>query len=255
MNVLIIEDEAPAAKRLVGLLSTIEAGVNILAILDSIEEASNWLSAMSHPDLIFMDIMLADGQCFEIFEKVRIDSPVIFTTAYDEYAIRAFKVNSIDYLLKPIEPELLQGAIGKYRQLSTAAEHSNAILRSLGEINRTLTNNGVSYKKRFLAKIGDKFIPIETDEIQYVSFEDKNTYINTTDDRKIIIDYSLDEMERLLDPSLFFRLNRQYLTSFAAIKSVHAFFNAKLRVYLAGVASTIVVSRERANSLKNWLNR
>jgi DNA-binding LytR/AlgR family response regulator len=255
MKVLIIEDEAPAARRLQQLLEAHDPTIQVVSILDSIEDAVQWLKDFPHPELIFMDIMLADGQSFEIFEQVEVRVPIIFTTAYDEYAIRAFKVNSIDYLLKPIEPLLLAQALNKYRFISQSPGNIREVMESL--LNQTKGADArQAFKSRFLIRSGDKFISVETSEVAWFNFEDKLTFLYTTKQKRYVLDHTLDELEKLIDPFLFFRLNRQYITSFSAIKSVHNYFNGKLKVYLTPeMENGIVVSKEKAHYLKLWLNR
>jgi DNA-binding LytR/AlgR family response regulator len=256
MKVLIIEDEAPAARRLQLLLEGQDPSIQIVSIIDSIEDAVQWLKDFPHPELIFMDIMLADGQSFEIFEHVEVKVPIIFTTAYDEYAIRAFKVNSIDYLLKPIEPMLLSQALNKYRFISQSPGNFKEIMESLLHIRQKNPGAQPAFKNRFLIRSGDKFISIEALDVAYFCFEDKLTFLHTLKPKRYMLDHTLDELEKLIDPYLFFRLNRQYITSFGAIKSVHNYFNGKLKVYLTSdMENGIVVSKEKAHFLKLWLNR
>src|SRR5260221_1111560 len=179
MKVLIIEDEAPAARRLQSLLAEYDPSIQISAVIDSIEDAVTWLNNYPHPELIFMDIMLADGQSFEIFEHVEITVPIIFTTAYDEFAIKAFKVNSIDYLLKPIEPQLLAMALKKYNSTQRSTVNLNEIMESLLVGGIKSQKSRPDFKNRFLIKSGDKFIPIEISQVAYFSFEDKLTFLHT----------------------------------------------------------------------------
>ena len=255
MKVLIIEDEAPAARRLQQLLEAHDPTIQVIAVLDSIEDAVQWLKAFPHPELIFMDIMLADGQSFEIFEQVDVRAPIIFTTAYDEYAIRAFKVNSIDYLLKPIEPMLLAQALNKYRFISQSPGNIREVMESL--LNQAKgADTRPAFKNRFLIRSGAQFISVEASEVAWFSFEDKLTFLYTTKKKRYVLDHALDELEKLVDPYLFFRLNRQYIASFGAIRSIHNYFNGKLKVYLTSEPENgIVVSKERAHALKLWLNR
>ena len=256
MKVLIIEDEAPAARRLQSLLTECDPSIQISAVIDSIEDAVAWLNNYPHPELIFMDIMLADGQSFEIFEHVDIAVPIIFTTAYDEFAIKAFKVNSIDYLLKPIEPQLLATALKKYNSIQRSTVNLKEVMESLLLDGIKSQKSGADFKNRFLIKSGDKFIPIETSQVAYFSFEDKLTFLHTIHQKRHMLDYTLDELETLIDPRLFFRLNRQYIASFSSIKTVHNYFNGKLKVYLTpDVKDGIIVSKERATFFKLWLNR
>jgi len=256
MKVLIIEDEAPAARRLQSLLAEYDPSIQTSAVIDSVEDAVAWLNNYPHPELIFMDIMLADGQSFEIFEHVEITVPIIFTTAYDEFAIKAFKVNSIDYLLKPIEPQLLAMALKKYHSIRQSPGNLKELMESLLLGGIKSQKSRPDFKNRFLIKSGDKFIPIEISQVAYFSFEDKLTFLHTIHQKRHMLDHTLDELETLVDPSLFFRLNRQHIASFSSIKTVHNYFNGKLKVYLnPEVKDGIIVSKERAPFFKLWLNR
>ena len=255
LTVLIIEDEAPAVRRLESLLMSYDPAIRITAIIDSIEDAVLCFKTCPHPDLVFMDIMLADGQSFEIFEHVDLRAPVIFTTAYDEFAIKAFKVNSIDYLLKPIEPDKLEYSLTKYKSLLPSPEKMKQVMESL--LTGKFTHHAASsYKTRFLVKVGDKFVPIQISDVSYFSFEDKLTFLHTCDDKRYMLDHTLDELEALTDPNQFFRLNRQVIVSFDIIKTVHNYFNGKLKVYLNNaLPEGVVVSKDKAQLLKSWLNR
>jgi DNA-binding LytR/AlgR family response regulator len=256
MKILIIEDEALAVKRLKTLILDYDPSITILETIDSVEDAVNWLSTNPSPDLIFMDIMLADGQSFEIFEQIELTTPVIFTTAFDEFAIKAFKVNSIDYLLKPVEPQLLELAIKKFNSLIHRPENFREIMESL--LIRPHIGNEIKplYKSRFLIKQGDKFIPVSTKDAAYFSFEDKISFLTTIIKKRFMLDYTLDELDKMLDPDVFFRLNRQYITSFAAVTTVHNYFHGKLKVYVTPeIPAGIIVSKSRANLFKQWLNR
>lgn len=256
MKVLIIEDEALAAQRLKKLLLEIDPGIQITGTIDSIEQAVEWLEESPHPDLIFMDIMLADGQSFEIFERTEVRAPVIFTTAYDEFAIRAFKVNSIDYLLKPIEADLLSGALKKHASITAMPSNLKQALETLIANGLKNPESNLVYKKRFLVKTGDKFIPVGIADVAYFSFVDKLTFLTTTAQKRYMLDHTLDELEDIIDPHLFFRLNRQYIAAVGSIKLVHNYFNGKLKVMVSPeIPEGIIVSKERAQSFKTWLNR
>jgi len=249
MNILIIEDEPLAAERLQNLLMQYDQHFVITAILDSVTASVNYLNNFVAPDLIFMDIMLADGQSFDIFEKIDVNVPVIFTTAYDEFALKAFKVNSVDYLLKPVDPTLLSKALKKFMTIGRDFDKIKEFVKSL------IVNDAVPYKSRFLVKSGKTYTPVILSEIAYFSYEKKLTFLYTKTAKRFMLDQSLDELESMLDPKLFFRLNRQYLSSFSAIKSVHPYFNSKLRVHLLPDAiNEITVSRERAGNLMAWLD-
>ncbi len=256
MKVLIIEDEHLAARRLQAMLNEIDPKIQIIKIIDSVEEAVDWFRQFPHPELIFMDIMLADGQSFEIFEAVEITAPIIFTTAYDEFAIKAFKVNSIDYVLKPVEQDHLNAALKKFYNNTQSQDSIKQMVESLLANNYKTQEIQSNYKKRFLIKTGDKFIPVSIAEVAYFNFVDKLTFLTTTTQKRYMLDHTLDELEKLVDPHIFFRLNRQYIAAFSAIKVVHNYFNGKLKVMMAPeVAEGVVVSKERAQQFKSWLNR
>jgi two-component system response regulator LytT len=251
MNVLIVEDEAPASRRLQQLIKETDSSLHIMSTVDSIDLAVKWLNSNPAPDIIFMDIQLADGLSFEIFNRANITSPVIFTTAYDEYALKAFKVNSIDYLLKPIEKEDLFRSIEKLKSLKKQFISKGSIpIQSLLE---TLKLNK-NYKSRFLVKIGEKLVSISIDSIAYFISEDKLTFLVTNDNKKYPLDYSLDELDTMLDPKFFFRLNRQCLTKINSIQSIHNYFNGKLKLFLTPpTAKEMIVSREKSSHFKQWL--
>ena len=251
MKVLIIEDEAPAARRLAQLIKECKPNVEILEHIDSVEGAVEWFNNNSVPDLAFMDIQLADGLSFEIFEAVQVKCPVIFTTAYDDYAIKAFKVNSIDYLLKPIDKNELSRAFAKYDEL----QDKNAPAIDISEIVKTL-NKQQNYKNRFLVKQGQRLIPVEAEQIAYFFAEDKLVFLVTIDSHKYIVDYTLEQLEQQLDPQHFFRANRKIITSMPAVKDIHLSFNGKLKIYLKPdlkKGEDIFVSRERAPEFKTWM--
>lgn len=253
MKVLIIEDELPAAKRLKSLLKEVDPAIEIINVIDSISTAVKWLNNNSAPDLIFMDIQLSDGLSFEIFNQAKIKSPVIFTTAFDEYAIRAFKVNSIDYLLKPIETNDLYNSLKKLddlrKQFSAESELDN-----LKRFLETLTQNKSIYKTRFLVKSGQSFIRVSAEDCAYFSLENKLTYLILFNGKKHLVDFTLDELENQLDPKIFFRANRQYIVNIEAIISVHNFFGGKLKLRLKPeTGENVMVSREKAVLFKEWM--
>jgi two-component system LytT family response regulator len=212
----------------------------------------DWLRSHPAPDLLLMDIELTDGKSFEVFEQVDVKCPVIFVTAYDEYAIRAFKVNSIDYLLKPIKQEELAASIEKLRQVKqqytqqTPGLNIQALLQELHQHS--------PYRERFLIKQADRLLPVETADIAYIQTRDKQNYICTFDNKEYIIDMTLDEMEKTLDPKKFFRANRQFIVSAAAVEKVHFWFSSKLKVDLKPKSSEeVIVSREKAMAFRAWL--
>jgi len=255
MNVLIIEDEEAASSRLKQMLTYIDDTIEVSGILESVKETVKWLKENELPDLAFFDIQLADGLSFNIFTKVDISCPIIFTTAYDQYAIEAFKVNSIDYLLKPINPDALQKSLIKYKKLKNvfkSAPSSEQLKKLLIELSRGKKN----YKSRFLVNKGDILLPILTDDIAYFYTEEKVVFLVTNTDKKHIIGFTLDNLEQQLDPEKFFRANRQFIISINAIHKVHTYFNYKLKVeIIPEPESGIIVSRTRVNDFKNWLNQ
>jgi two-component system LytT family response regulator len=198
-----------------------------------------------------MDIELADGKSFEIFNCTEVKAPVVFTTAYDEFSLKAFKVNSIDYLLKPIEKEELRAAIDKFKLLNSKVNEMNQLKLILNQIN-TKNNNK---KERFLVKLGERLISVSSDEIAYFNAKDKLTFLVTKNGNKYVVDYTLEELMAIIDSKKFFHLNRQFVASFDSIKNIHSYFNGKLKLQLdPTVEEEVVVSREKASDLKNWLN-
>jgi two-component system LytT family response regulator len=255
MKVLIIEDETLAAKRIRKMVEELEEKIEIVGVTDSIESSVSYLKNNPHPDLILMDIELADGQSFEIFNQVDVKSTIIFTTAYDEYAIRAFKVNSIDYLLKPITQEDLKRGIDKFKQWSGAHQDTSAPKLDLDSIVMALREQHIqAYKRRFLVKQGQKYIPLDVQDIAYFYTEDKVSFIKTYSDQRYVVDHSLDELEQLLDPVYFFRANRQFIVSPKSLDGIHNHFNGKLKINLKPLVSEeVYVSRERAADFRAWL--
>jgi DNA-binding LytR/AlgR family response regulator len=254
MKVLIIEDELPAARRFRSLIEEIDPQIEILDVIDSVESAVKWLNHHQTPDIIFMDIQLADGLSFDIFEQVKIQSPVIFTTAYDEYALRAFKVNSIAYLLKPIDKDDLAESILKFKDLKNQFSQDNIHAINLENLLQSFKLNQKEYKNRFLVKLGDRLIPIADDEIAYFQADEKIVLLITTENKKYAIDFSLDWLEGQLNPAKFFRINRKFIANFRAIQSIHTYFNGKLKIYLSPeIKEEVTVSREKSNEFKKWL--
>ena len=254
MTTIIIEDEKPAARLLQRKLEKLNIQVGVM--LHSVEEALDWFSKNEHPDLIFLDIQLSDGLSFEIFEKVEIKSAVIFTTAYDEYALRAFKLNSIDYLLKPIDEDDLEIAVAKFKSLLPKQELQT---QSLGidfeQIKRMLTNPfEKNYKKRFTVKIGQHLKVISIDEIECFFSENKGTYLHTFDNRNYLIECTLELLEQELDPADFFRISRKFIIPLKAIKEIVLYSNSRLKVILPSFKEEdVIVSREKVSDFKTWI--
>ncbi len=252
MNVLIIEDEKPAARRLARMLN--ELGVKANNMLHSVEESINWFQNNQHPDLIFLDIQLSDGLSFEIFEEISVKSAIIFTTAYDEYALKAFKLNSIDYLLKPIDEDELKVAVDKFKEQQPKETNLRV---DIDEIKKLLINPiDRKFKKRLTIKIGQHIKIIHVDEIECFYSENKATYIYTNNSRNYLIDGSLENWFDQLDPEQFFRVNRTYIVHVNAIKDIIAYSNSRLKLILHGYnESEIIVSRERVKDFKDWIDR
>ncbi|SFW54156.1 two component transcriptional regulator, LytTR family [Sinomicrobium oceani] len=249
MKVIIIEDEKPAARRLQRMVE--KAGIAVDTMLHSVEESLDWFRKNEHPDLIFLDIQLSDGLSFEIFETIEVKSAVIFTTAYDEYALRAFKLNSIDYLLKPIDDEELEEALKKYRKrIPSAGLHLD-----FEAVRKMLVNPFErSYKKRFTVKVGQRLKMIPVEDIECIYSENKGTYLHTCEGRDYLLDITLDALENELDPDTFYRVSRKYYVNVAAIREIVAYTNARLQLKLHKYnGQEIIVSRERVKDFKNWL--
>jgi two-component system, LytTR family, response regulator LytT len=254
MKIAIIEDELPALNRLKKIIAEVIPDAVLVFTADSIESAVSQLTEHKDIELALFDIELADGQSFEIFNRIQVTCPIIFTTAYDEFALKAFKLNSIDYLLKPIDKDELSTAITKYRTLRYLPTHYQTQLKSLIE---TLGPPQPSnYKARFLLKNGTKLISIATKEIAYFQAADKVVYVVLNSEQRYIIDHSLDELCKLLDPNFFFQLNRQFIVNVDSIGSIHNHFNGKLKVSLKPkIKEEVLVSREKASEFKKWLDR
>lgn len=250
MTTIIIEDEKPAARLLQRKLEKINIEVGVM--LHSVEESIDWFSKNEHPDLIFLDIQLSDGLSFEIFEKIEIKSAVIFTTAYDEYALRAFKLNSIDYLLKPIDENDLEVAVLKFKARLPKQE---TLQLDFEQIKKMLTNPfDKNYKKRFTVKIGQHLKVISIDEIECFFSENKGTYIHTFDKRNYLIECTLEVLEQELDPVDFFRISRKFIIPLKAIKEIVLYSNSRLKVILPSYATDeVIVSREKVSEFKNWI--
>lgn len=253
MKVLIIEDETPAFRRLEKILLEIDPTIEIVEVLDSVEDSVKWMNNHESPDLALMDIQISDGISFQIFDQFEVKCPVIFTTAFDEYLLKAFKVNSIDYLLKPIKKEDLERALEKYKNLQASFSSNDLDMSSLlSQINLT----EVKYKSRFLVKQGDKMLAIRSEDI--VCFQSKHgvVHINTKAGKTYLSDFTLDELMHQLDPQLFCRANRQFVVNADFIKLVEKYFKGKLLVEMEGFSDEqILVSSERATSFKQWLDQ
>ncbi len=252
MKTLIIEDERPAALRLKKLIKECAPKAEILEVIDSVEDAVKWLNTFEQPDLIFMDIQLADGLSFDIFQQTTIKSPVIFTTAYDQYSLKAFKVNSVDYLLKPIDPEELTKAMKKFEEIFKKPQtyDSSAIQALLNNI------QSKKYKERFLVKTGQEFSYIPINDIAYFYSEDKIVCAKNVNGKRHILDYTLDQLEECLDPDFHFRINRKYIAKLSSINKINTYFNSRLKLeLLPSPNDDVIVSRERVGNFKGWLDK
>lgn len=266
MNVLIIEDERPAQLEIIRLLGIIDSRIKVMQCIGTVKESISWLGGNT-PDLIFMDIQLADGTCFDIFAATSVRAPVIFITAYDEFAIRAFKVNSIDYLLKPVDESTLSFAIEKYLHVAftgVRTDHfpipggpdgQNATLSPL-MIEKIVSSFQKSpFKTRFMVSLGDKIKQIAVQDIAWFRVEGNTLFVIGKDTSKYVINYTLDELNELLDPLLFFRLNRSYTASITSIREVHKYFNSRLKVTLSPSAEEeILISRIRMPQFLSWMD-
>ena len=249
MKIIIFEDETRAANHLERLLKHIAPEMEVIARIESVRDGIPLLQSIAAPDLIFSDIQLADGLSFEIFRQVPVQCPIIFTTAYDHYAIEAFQTNGIDYLLKPIEEERLQKSIEKAKHFSPGL-----LLEKLLSINRPAAEK--AFKSRFMVKVGDKIKSVPIEEILVFFSQEKASFILTTDGRTYCIDYALDQLEPMLDPEKYFRINRKYIVSIEACTNILAWTNSRLRLKIDGIDdSEIIVARERVQEFKQWLDR
>jgi len=251
MDVIIIEDEKPSARRLQRMLS--QLGVEAQTMLHSVEESIDWFQNNNHPDLIFLDIQLSDGLSFEIFETIDINSAVIFTTAFDEYALQAFKLNSIDYLLKPIDEEDLSLAVNKFKE---RLPQQQSVTLDFNDIKKLLVNPvDREYKKRFSVKIGQHLKLIYIDDIECFYSENKGTYLFTSEGRNYLLDTTLEQLEDELEPHTFFRISRKFYVNINAIKDMVSYTNSRLQIKLNTFKEQeVIVARERVKDFKNWLS-
>ncbi|MFL5741004.1 MAG: LytR/AlgR family response regulator transcription factor [Flavisolibacter sp.] len=259
MKILIVEDEDLAVKKLKKTLFSIDESATVVGESDSIKGTVNWLENNPSPDLILMDIELADGQSFEIFNHVEVKSPVIFITSYDEFALKAFKVNSVDYLLKPVQKEDLHAALDKYKQMkkiyATDAEAPSLNLDLLvKELQQKLQNK--EYRKRFLVKHGQKLVSVEVEEIAYFFSDGRLNFFKTYDNRKFVVDYTMDELNEMLNPENWFRISRSFFISVDSVAQIHDYFGNRLLLHLKPEAEKeAIVSREKVTEFKNWLGK
>lgn len=251
MKTIIIEDEKLAAERLEELIKEIDPSIKISAMLTSVEQSIKYLK-QNKPDLIFLDIQLEDGLSFSIFDKVDIDIPIIFTTAYDQYAIKAFKLNSVDYLLKPIKKDELRESLNKYKNIKSS------YLMDFEDIIRSIQSKETSYKKRFLIQYGQKIKKIEIDEVAYFYAMEKNVFLTTSSGNTFPIDFTLDKLQEVIDPEKFFRINRKMIVGFDAIKNMIPFSRSRIKIELLPTEPKDVealVSVERSSAFKEWMDK
>ena len=251
MKVLIVEDEIAAARRLAKMLQSIEPNSELLAITDSISSTIAWLKENKEPELILLDIHLADGSSFKIFDQVKVKSSIIFTTAYDQYAIQAFKVNSVDYLLKPIKPEELAFSLSKYKEKKKEIPPFE-IEKLINELRKPQQ----TFQQRFIVHFADKLKSIEINSIAYFMAMEKAVYLVSNDGHRYAIDYTIEKLEEVLDPQISYRINRKFIVSFASIKGMYSYSKSRVKVDLIPNPETeVIVSSERAAGFKEWLNQ
>ncbi len=251
IRTLIVEDEEPAAARLEKLLKEVEPGIHILDVIDSVDMAVKWFETNDPPDLLMLDIQLADGLSFDIFKKTKVDCFVIFTTAYDEYAIKAFELNSIDYLLKPVDRARLLNSMQKYRKLSGPGQSVN--IETLME---TLEHRKSNFKKRFAVNVGSRIISVESPSVAYFYSMEKSTFLCTFNNHHYPLDFSLEHLESLLDPELFFRINRQVIIQYTSIEKIHILSRSRVKIETNPPANEdFLVSTARTHPFRLWLDR
>lgn len=254
MKVLIVEDEELAVKKLQKTLTGVDDTIEVVGVSDSIKNTVEWLHNHPSPDLILMDIELADGQSFEIFKLTEVKSPVIFTTSYDEYALKAFKVNSVDYLLKPIQQEELKAALNKYKKIKGDGKADLSIDSLVKELQQKLQPK--EYRKRFLVKHTQKLVSIEVEDIAYFYSDGRLNFFKTDDNRKFVVDYTMDELEEMLDPDRYFRISRSFYVSVNSIDKIDDYFGNRLILQLKpAVDKEALVSREKVTEFKKWMGK
>lgn len=253
MRVVIVEDEHLTAQRLEGMLKKYDATIEVLAELPSVAVTIDWFKSNPNPDLAFMDIHLEDGQSFSIFENINLQIPVIFTTAYDEYTIQAFKVNSVDYLMKPLNYDELVQAIEKYKRIHAQPE---AEVQSLETLLQSLHKKEPEYKDRFLVSIGSRLRTIETIDINYFYSAEKITFLVTKDNQRFPIDYSLDKLAMMLNPKEYYRINRQMIVKLSAISNIHVYPKGKIKLDLMPIMKEdVFISLDKVGEFKDWIGK
>ena len=259
MKILIVEDEELAVKKIQKTLASIDPDAEIAGITDSIFSTINWLESNPSPDLILMDIELSDGQSFEIFSRTKVKSAVVFTTSYDEFALKAFKVNSIDYLLKPVQREDLEAALNKYRDIKAAyaGENQQADLNMDNIVKQLRQKLKLKeFRKRFLVKHAQKLVSIEIEEIAYFFSDGRLNFFKTYDNKKFVLDYTMDELEEMLDPDRYFRISRAFYIAIDSVDQIHEYFGNRLLLHLKPpVEKDALVSREKVADFKKWMGK
>ncbi|MBO9595828.1 MAG: response regulator transcription factor [Niabella sp.] len=254
MKVLIIEDEELAVKKLEKTLMAVDPSIEVTGVADSITSAVDWLESHQDPDLILMDIELSDGQSFEIFNLTAVKVPVIFTTSYDEFALKAFKVNSVDYLLKPVQKDELKKALEKFRQNFSKRDAPLGFEHLVKELQQKLQVK--EYRKRFLVKSGSRLVSVDIDEIAYFYSDGRLIFFKTKDQRKFIVDYTMEDLERMLNPDQYFRISRSFFISIGCIEKIDDYFGNRLILQLTpAVDKEALVSRERVADFKVWMGK
>lgn len=252
MNILIVENELPAADKLVKMLKKTDKSITVIGVVETVEETINRLQMKPQPDLILMDIQLDDGLCFEIFETINVETPVIFTTAYDEYTLKAFKVNSVDYLLKPIDEKSLVSALDKFKKLFY--DDKDPFKKDFRQLISEFRNQ---YKSRFLIKIGEKFRSVLTSEISHFHINERNVFLSDFQGRDYGVDYSLDQLQSILDPRKFFRINRECIINIDSITLMYSYSSSRLQLNLKNIEKSdlFVVSRDKVADFKKWIDK
>jgi len=250
MKIVIVEDEILAAEKLKRLLKKVDSDIEVLEVLETVEDSINWFANNTSPDLVFMDIQLDDGISFEIFDEIKIDAPIIFTTAFDEYAIRAFKVNSVDYLLKPIEEAALNTAIQKFKTIYSEKRSFD------DKVSKVFEQLSKQYKSRFFIKVGVKFQSIQVNNICCFFVEERNTFLRTIKGKTYDLDYSLEQLQKMIDPSQFFRVNRNFLVKISCISEIISYSTSRLKLKLENSSKeAVIVSRDKVSEFKRWMDR
>lgn len=258
MKILIVEDEELAVKKIQKTLASIDPDAEIAGITHSISSTIDWLESNPSPDLILMDIELSDGQSFEIFSRTRVKSAVVFTTSYDEFALKAFKVNSIDYLLKPVQKEDLEAALNKYREMKHVYAGNNEEDLNMESLVKQLKQKLQlkEFRKRFLVKHAQKLVSIEIEEIAYFFSDGRLNFFKTYDNKKYVLDYTMDELEEMLDPDRYFRISRAFYIAIDSVEQIHEYFGNRLLLHLKPpVEKDAIVSREKVADFKKWMGK